>query len=384
MTPEERIREVAREIGFDAVGFTGAEPPDHADYQRAWLAAGMQGAMGYLKHREELRAGALDSPNLLAGTRSVILLALSYDRPRQPSPVGRHGVVARYARGEDYHEVMREKLRLLATQMETLFPGTRTRGFCDSGPIRERELAARAGLGWQGKHTNLISLDLGNWFFLGALLTTLPLRADAPVTAHCGTCTRCLAACPTGALVAPLTLDARRCISYLTIELRGPIPRELRSQMGNRIFGCDDCLAACPWNDRARESRELRFAARADELAFPDLLDWLRLLGEEAAFRRKFAGTPLLRPKREGLRRNVCIALGNIGEEDAVLPLTDALRTDPSPIVRGAAAWALGQIARRMNSQAARAALRAARAAEPDETVLEEIAFASDARSDAL
>ena len=256
-------------------------------------------------------------------------------------------MVARYARGDDYHGLFWEKLRALSGWVEKTFgPEVRTRGFSDSGPIRERELAARAGLGWQGKHTNLISLDLGNWFLLGALLTTLPLIPDTPVADHCGSCTRCLTACPTGAIVAPYTLDARRCISYLTIEHRGAIPVELRPLMGARVFGCDDCLAACPWNDRARASRELRLAAHPGH-AFPDLIEWLQRLADDTWFKREFAGTPLLRATRAGLRRNVCVALGNVGGPEAVAPLAEAFRDDPSPLVREHAAWALDEIARR-------------------------------------
>ncbi|MBC8102951.1 MAG: tRNA epoxyqueuosine(34) reductase QueG [Cytophagales bacterium] len=289
------------------------------------------------------------------------------------------GVVARYARGDDYHAVLREKLNALGAWIERRWPGERTRGFTDSGPLRERELAARAGIGWQGRHTNLISLDLGNWFFLGALLTTLELAPDPSVEGHCGTCTRCLSACPTGALVAPHTLDARRCISYLTIELKGFIPRELRPLMGNRIFGCDDCLAACPWNERAQAGRETRLAARAGDAAFPELLEWLALLGSETVFQVKFAGTPLLRPGREGLRRNVCVALGNVGGAESLPGLEDALRSDPSPVVRGHAAWAMGEVAGRARgalAQAAYTALREAATRESNEAVRTEIAQA--------
>ncbi len=288
------------------------------------------------------------------------------------------GVVARYARGDDYHNVLWEKLNTLGKWIEATWPGEKTRGFTDSGPLRERELAARAGLGWQGRHTNLISLDLGNWFFLGALLTTLELEPDQAVEAHCGTCTKCLGACPTGALVAPMTMDARRCISYLTIELKGSIPRDLRPLMGNRIFGCDDCLAVCPWNEKARAGQEMRLAARADDAAYPDLREWLALLADEAVFKAKFAGTPLLRTGREGLRRNVCVALGNVGGAESVGGLTEALRHDPSPVVRGHAAWALGEISRRVDGVHAEkvwAALRELEEQESDEEVREEIAL---------
>jgi epoxyqueuosine reductase len=338
----------------------------------------MHGKMAYLERRHELRSAPLRDERLLADARSVIMVALSYNfSPLQDA--GRekpYGVVARYARGEDYHNVLWEKLNTLGKWIEATWPGEKTRGFTDSGPLRERELAARAGLGWQGRHTNLISLDLGNWFFLGALLTTMELEADEAVEAHCGTCTRCLGSCPTGALVAPLTLDARRCISYLTIELKGFIPRELRALMGNRIFGCDDCLAACPWNEKAQAAQEMRLAARADDAAFPDLGEWLALLADDAVFKAKFAGTPLLRTGREGLRRNVCVALGNVGGSESIDGLRDVLKHDPSPVVRGHAAWALGEIAQRLGKEAAetaQTAVREALARETDVEVREEL-----------
>lgn len=380
--PEEGIKARARDLGFDAIGITTPDAPGHGAQAQAWLAAGMHGDMGYLKRLEPLREGPASVDELLPGARSLIVVALSYDPGPGHAPRNRErrptGVVARYARGADYHNVLWEKLNVLAAWLREAFgPEIRTRGFADSGPLRERELAARAGLGWQGKHTNLISLDLGNWFFLGALLTTLPLRQDAPVDAHCGSCTRCLAACPTGAIVAPYTLDARRCISYLTIEHRGFIPRELRPLMGARIFGCDDCLAACPWNERARTAREIRFAALPGH-DYPDLLAWLALLADEAAFRREFAGTPLTRPKREGLRRNVCVALGNSAGEEAIAPLAGVLTDDPSPVVRGHAAWALGEIACRTGSDRACLGLDSAAIGETEAAVSAEIAAARD------
>jgi epoxyqueuosine reductase len=387
LAPEERVKALARSVGFDDVRITTPDAPGHREQMAAWLDAQMHGEMAYLKNRAELRAGSLDNANLLDGTRSVLMLALSYDLPLPAREAddkatnGPRGTVARYARGTDYHPLMWEKLKRLAALLEAEWPGTRSRGFADSGPIRERELAARAGLGWQGRHTNLISLELGNFFFLGALLTTLALRPDAPVSGHCGTCTRCLSACPTGALVAPLTLDARRCISYLTIELRGPIPRELRPLMGDRIFGCDDCLGVCPWNERARLGQEARFAAQTFDHAHPDLLHWLEVLNTEEGFQARFKGTPLSRPKREGLRRNVCVALGNVGGSESVAPLARALATDMSPIVRGTAAWALGQIARRLpegsDKENARTALRQAKANETDTGVGEEVSAAT-------
>ena len=378
-----QIKHQAQSLGLDAVRITTAAPPAHADTVAAWLRAGMHGKMAYLERRHELRSAPLNDERLLADARSVIMVALSYNFRAEAPTNTSHGVVARYARGEDYHNVLWQKLNELGKWIEATWPGEGTRSFTDSGPLRERELAARAGLGWQGRHTNLISLELGNWFFLGALLTTLELEPDAAVEAHCGTCTRCLGACPTGALVAPMTLDARRCISYLTIELKGFIPRDLRSLMGNRIFGCDDCLAACPWNERAQEAQEIRLAARADDAAFPDLLQWLELLADDAVFKAKFAGTPLLRTGREGLRRNVCVALGNVGGAESVEGLTEALRHDPSPVARGHAAWAMGEIARRIGGETAPlaiAALRESLITEKDTEVQDELLVVLNAR----
>ncbi|MGC4043811.1 MAG: tRNA epoxyqueuosine(34) reductase QueG [Armatimonas sp.] len=333
---EEKIRAFALTL-FDDVRFTSVEPPGHPEYVRAWLAAGMHGELGYLDGpRAELRAGRQDDARLVDNAQTTIVVALSYSNPAE-----KDGPIARYARRPDYHNVFWEKLNTLKDWLAAEFPGTHSRGFCDSGPLRERELAARAGLGWQGKHTNLISLDLGNWFFLGALITTLPLTPDAPFTEnHCGNCTRCLAVCPTGALIAPLALDARRCISYLTIEQKGAIPLELRPLMGDHVFGCDDCLAVCPHNAHARIGHEAKLAAQE----FPDLLGLLEATKDDTTFKALFAGTPMLRPKREGFRRNVCVALGNTGGPEAIPALQEVLATDPSELVREHAAWALEQL----------------------------------------
>jgi epoxyqueuosine reductase len=336
MSAPTRVREYARTL-FDDVRFTSVEPPGHAEFAKAWLEAGLNGELGYLEgERAVLRAGREDDSRLLSGARTTIVVALSYANPGEND-----GPIARYARRPDYHPVFWEKLNALGAWLAKEFPGTRSRGFCDSGPLRERELAARAGLGWQGKHTNLISLELGNWFFLGALLTTLELPPDPPFSeSHCGTCTRCLAACPTGALLAPLVLDARRCISYLTIELRGPIPVELRPLMGGRVFGCDDCLAVCPHNAHARAGRDAKLSA----IDFPDLLGLLALTEDDATFKAAFAQTPILRTKRIGLRRNLCVALGNTNPPGAREALLGVLETDPSELVKEHAAWALEQL----------------------------------------
>ena len=352
--PTGGIRETVREYAltlFDEVGFTSPAAPGHTAFVDAWLEAGYHGEMSYLKTRKRLRGGPLNSQKLLGKARSVIVVAQSYDFrasdfPPSPNPslpiTGGRGVIARYARGADYHQVMWDKLNTLRDWLADEFPGTVSRGYTDSGPIRERELAARAGLGWQGKHTNLISLKLGNFFFLGALLTSLKLEPDPPFESHhCGTCTRCIAVCPTGAIVAPMTLDARRCISYLTIELHGSIPEELRPLMGDHIFGCDDCLAACPWNDKAQMASEAKLDGGEGRV---DLVELLALLATEEAFESRFVGSPLLRTGRTGLRRNVCVALGNVGGQEATVPLEHVAQTDPSEMVREHALWALSRL----------------------------------------
>jgi epoxyqueuosine reductase len=272
----------------------------------------------------------------VAGLRS----ARSQSATCNPQPATNTGVIARYARFTDYHEVLGERLKALAAFLDSLATGTRSLWYVDTGPLLERDLAQRAGLGFIGKHTNLIHRELGNWFFLAEILTTLDLAPDAPEKNRCGTCARCLAACPTQAITAPFELDARRCISYLTIELKGDIPVELRPAIGNRIYGCDDCLAVCPWNRFARAGALLKAHARAD-LDQPALLDLLAL--DEAGFRRKFAGTPILRTKRRGLLRNVCVALGNCGDTGA-LPALERAAQDPEPLISRHARWAIDRI----------------------------------------
>jgi epoxyqueuosine reductase len=258
--------------------------------------------------------------------------------------------VARYAQHPDYHDLLKQPLQALTAFLDAAAGvSQRSLWYVDTGPILERDLAQRAGLGFVGKHTNLISRSLGNWFLLAEILTTAELEADTPEHNRCGSCTRCLTACPTGALPAPFTLDARRCISYLTIEHRGSIPGDLRPAIGDRIFGCDDCLAACPWNRFAREGSILRAHHRAD-LARPDLVEWLEL--DDAAFKSRFAGTPLLRTKRRGLLRNVCVALGNVGDARA-LPALRRAALDPEPLIAEHATWAIGRIESRQRSESA-------------------------------
>jgi epoxyqueuosine reductase len=330
------IRARAQALGFDAARVTSAAAPEHAAQFSAWLADGRHGEMAWLARNAGKR---VDPQEVLAGARSIISLAISYRAPEAPAQPA--GTIARYARFTDYHDVLAGPLKELATFIDGLGgPAARSLWYVDTGPLLERDLAQRAGIGFVGKHTNLVSRRLGNWFFLAEIITTLELEPDAPERNHCGTCARCLAACPTAAITAPFQLDARRCISYLTIELKGAIPVELRPLIGLRIYGCDDCLAACPWNRFAREGALLRPHARTD-LAAPDLIELLAL--DDAGFRTKFAGTPLLRTKRRGLLRNVCVALGNLGDPRA-LPALERACHDPEPLIREHAAWAIGRI----------------------------------------
>jgi epoxyqueuosine reductase len=340
----EVIRQRARELGFDDCRFTSAAAPEHAAQFQAWLAASHHGDMAWLARNAAKR---VDPQLVLANAKSVVCLAVSYAAEEEvcsEQSSRNTGEVARYARAPDYHDVLAAPLRSLGEFMDKLGgPGARSLWYVDTGPLLERDLAQRAGLGFIGKHTNLISRRLGNWFFLAEIITTLELEPDAPARNHCGTCTRCLGACPTNAITAPFQLDARRCISYLTIELKGPIPVELRPAIGNRIYGCDDCLAACPWNRFATAGRLLCDQFRAD-LAQPDLLELLAL--DEAGFQRRFAGTPMQRTKRRGLLRNVCVALGNSADAQALPALAQAA-TDSEPLIAEHAQWAINSISRR-------------------------------------
>lgn len=340
---KERLRQRARELGFDDCRFTRADPPTSAPRFAEWLAAGRHADMAWLARTAERRA---DPQRVLPGAKSVVALAVNYaDATPDDGSAAEHKPIARYARHADYHEVLAGPLRQLAAEVDAVGgPGARSLWYVDTGPVLERDLAQRAGLGFVGKHTGLISRALGNWLLLAEIITTAEFEPDAPMRNHCGACVRCLAACPTGALPAPFTLDARRCISYLTIEHKGSIPLELRPLIGHRVFGCDDCLAVCPWNRFAREAG-LMSAARRPDLAAPDLLDWLAL--DEPGFKRRFAGTPLLRTKRRGLLRNVCVALGNTAGLEA-LPALSRARQDPEPLIREHADWAIAQIESRV------------------------------------
>jgi epoxyqueuosine reductase len=335
------IRERARALGFDACRFTSARPPDHAAEFQRWLDAGRHGEMGYLQRTARKR---MDPALVLADAKTIITLAVSYNiAPTAHAPkAGATGPIARYARFSDYHVVLGERLKTLAGFIDQGSPGGgRSLWYVDTGPLLERDLAQRAGLGFIGKHASLISRQWGNWILLAEILTTLEIEPDAPERNHCGSCRRCIDACPTAAITAPFQLDARRCISYLTIELKGPIPEEFRTAIGNRIFGCDDCLAVCPWNRFAREGALMRPHYRA-ELAAPDLAELLSL--DEAGFKRRFAGTPILRAKRRGFLRNVCVALGNCGDPGA-LPALARAAADPDPLIAEHAKWAIGKLA---------------------------------------
>jgi epoxyqueuosine reductase len=334
---KEAIRSKAVELGFDLCRVTSADAPARAEFFKNWIENNHHGEMGYLARNAHKR---VEPRQVLDGARSVIVLAASYFRDEENHGTCR-GIVARYARFQDYHDVLGERLKVLAQFVdEAGGPGARSRWYVDTGPILERDLAQRAGIGFIGKHTNLISRGLGNWFFLSEIITTLELEPDPPEENRCGVCSRCITACPTRAITAPFQLDARRCISYLTIELKGPIPEALRPAIGNRIYGCDDCLAVCPWNRFAREGAIMKEHARPD-LGTPDLLDLLSL--DDAGFKRRFAGMPMLRTKRRGLLRNVCVALGNVGDTSALPALRRAM-LDPEPLITEHARWAIEQI----------------------------------------
>ncbi len=362
----QRIVAEAQRLGFDLVGSMPAGPAAAADRYRAWLERGFHGEMAYLA-RPDAVAQRKDLACLQPGVRTVVTVAANYYTQPQPGEAGddpARGRIARYAWGADYHDVLTPRLRQLGAWIEAeIGMSVAQRAYVDTGPLLERELAARAGLGFIGKNSLLIHPRLGSWLFLGELLLSVELPAVRPgwptaattATSPCGACTRCLDACPTGALVAPSLLDARRCLAYLTIELCGPIPRELRPHLGNRIFGCDLCQEVCPWNRRfARSTTEPAFQPGLEATA-PRLLALMSL--DEGGFRRSFQGRAIRRARRRGLLRNVAVALGNWGDPAAVPALAHALH-DAEPLVRGHAAWALGRINTGEASQALSQALR--------------------------
>jgi epoxyqueuosine reductase len=334
---EDRIKQRAHDLGFELAGIAPATPADGFDRLRQWLDQGFAGEMGYMHRHGQARR---DPTSILPEVRSVVMVGMSYAQRGVQESVPR-AQVARYARGEDYHDVLRRRLGNLLEWVQGEVPGCRGRGVVDTAPLLERDFARRAGLGWFGKNTMLLNKRLGSYFFLGALLLDLELRPDAPHEAsHCGTCTACLDACPTQAFTGPGWLDSRRCISYLTIELKGPVPPELRRPMGDWLFGCDVCQEVCPWNRKAPAGAEPAFRPRP-ELEAIDPAELLGLTEEE--FRRRFRGTALMRTKRRGLLRNAAIVLGNHGDPAALPALQKAL-ADPDPVIREAAQWAIAQI----------------------------------------
>jgi epoxyqueuosine reductase len=358
-----RIRAAAAELGFAGCGFAAVEPLPRRRLLRDWLAEGRAGDMVYLRRRFHTR---LDPRVLFPWARAVVSLIYPYAPPPAPPPSWRaelRGRVAAYALGADYHQTVGGRLRRLAGVIVGLGPGVRAHPYVDTGPVLEREWARRGGLGWVGRNTMLLDGRHGSWFFLAEIFTSLPLPTDAPAEERCGTCRRCLDACPTGALGEDLSIDPRVCIAYLTIEHRGPIPPPLRPRLANWIFGCDVCQEVCPWNEGAGDPR-------ATDLLYPRLAEVLAL--DETGFRNRYGHTAISRAKRSGLARNAAVALGNSDNRDAVAPLAAALREDRDAIVRAHSAWALGRLA----GPSASAALERARTTEPDAGVRSEIAAA--------
>jgi epoxyqueuosine reductase len=358
----------ARALGFDCAGVTDPDAiTDAAKHFRAFLDAGAHGDMDWLAANPERRA---DPRMLWPDVRSVIMLGVNYGPDENPLAIlerRTRGAISVYAQGDDYHDLIKKRLKALARWLAAT-SGAEFKVFVDTAAVMEKPLAQAAGLGWQGKHTNLVSREFGSWLFLGAIFTTADLPRDETDTDHCGSCQACLDICPTAAFPAPYKLDARRCISYLTIENKGPIPHEFRKAIGNRIYGCDDCLAVCPWNKFAQAGREAKLAAR-DELRAPGLADLARL--DDAAFRLLFAKSPVKRIGRDRFIRNVLIAIGN-SSDDTLAIEAERLADDENPLVRGTAAWALSQL-----MAPEQFAARAAHALndEADESVREEWRF---------
>jgi epoxyqueuosine reductase len=336
-SPAALIRAKALEIGFDAVGFAPAHlGPEVRARLDAFLAAGMQGEMGWLADRAEQRA---HPQALWPEAVSVIALGMNYGPEEDPLSIQAHpdrAAISVYARNKDYHDIVKKRLKLLARWMVERWRDSRLKVFVDTAPVAEKPLAQQAGIGWQGKHSNVVSREFGSWLFLGEIYTTLDLAPSGAEVDHCGRCSRCLSACPTDAFLGPYRLDARRCISYLTIEHKGPIPEEFRAAMGNRIYGCDDCLAVCPWNKFARTTAEPGLVARQD-LTAPRLAALAAL--DDPGFRALFSGSPIKRIGRDRFVRNVLNAIGNSGIP-ALLPVAQDLANDPSDIVADSARWA--------------------------------------------
>jgi epoxyqueuosine reductase len=355
----------ARALGFDCLGVTGPDGIEDAGrFLRAFLELGAHGDMDWLAARPERRA----DPRLLwPDVRSIIMLGVNYGPDENPLAVLEQrtcGAISVYAKGDDYHDLIKKRLKALARWLVAT-SGGEVKVFVDTAAVMEKPLAQAAGLGWQGKHTNLVSREFGSWLFLGAIFTSLDLPRDAADADHCGSCQACLEICPTSAFPTPYKLDARRCISYLTIENKGPIPHEFRKAIGNRIYGCDDCLAVCPWNKFAQAGREVKLAARA-KMRAPDLAALAGL--DDATFRKLFSKSPVKRIGRDRFLRNVLIAIGN-SKDKALAVQAERLLQDASPLVRGAAVWALSQLIEQEDFS-----MRAARALdqEADETVRRE------------
>ncbi len=337
-----RVRALAREFGFQRCGIAGIELGEDERHLRDWLAEGLYGSMTWMAQHGDKRSRPQE---LIPGTLRVISVGLDYGRNDSDDAWdtlrdGERAYVARYALGRDYHKLMRNRLQKLAERLQQDIGPFGHRVFVDSAPVLERALARNAGLGWIGKHTCLIDRDGGSWFFLGEIYVDLPLPVDAPASAHCGTCTRCIDVCPTQAITAPYRLDARRCISYLTIEHDGAIPEDLRPAIGNRIFGCDDCQLVCPWNKFAKRTDEPDFRARndLDVATLPQLFAW-----DEDEFLRRTEGSAIRRSGHERWLRNIAVALGNAPTTPEVLTALSSRREDPSPLVREHVAWALQQ-----------------------------------------
>ena len=340
---QDRLRRHAGELGFSAIGFApAADDPLRTSRLNAWLEAGHHGTMDWMEARAEVRQGPL---GMWSEARSVTALGMAYTPDGDPLALEGDAQKARisvYAQGRDYHDVVKKALKALArwlvAEAAALGVEAQLKVFVDTAPVMEKPLGEAAGIGWQGKHTNLVSREHGSWLFLGAIYTTLPFVPDAPHEDACGSCRACQDACPTDAFPEPYRLDARRCISYLTIEHKGPIPEEFREAIGNRIYGCDDCLAVCPWNKFAQVAARHRAFAPREDLVAPDLAGLLEL--DDAAFRRMFSGSPIKRIGRDRFVRNCLIAAGNSGNRSLVGPVEELVR-DPDPVVAEAARWAL-------------------------------------------
>ncbi len=332
--------EEAKAVGFDAVAFTGPDSiPQAPQRLRQYIADGHHADMLWMEETEERRA----NPSVLwPEVRSIMVLAMNYGPDSNPLSILEHkdrAAISVYAQNRDYHDIIKGKLKHIASRFAAR-AGQDVKVFVDTAPVMEKPLAQAAGLGWQGKHTNLVSRGLGSWLFLGSIFTTAEIPPDEPDRDHCGSCRACLDACPTKAFPSPYRIDAGRCISYLTIENKGPIPHEFRKAMGNRIYGCDDCLSVCPWNKFAQATSEMKLKAR-DDLKAPKLADFLTL--DDPSFRTLFSGSPVKRIGRDRFLRNVLIATGN-SEDQTLVPQVESLLEDPAPVVRGAAVWALKQL----------------------------------------